>query len=72
MKTDAISDIHAMLPKLPARRIQEVRDYISFLIAREKKHEMFVKRVLEIDKNSDTLQFESVEEAMEAIRNWEE
>ena len=72
MKNVAISDIHEMLPKLPAKRIQEVRDYISFLIAKEKKHKMFVKRVIEIEKNSDTLEFESVEKAMEAIRNWEE
>ncbi|MCX5810460.1 MAG: hypothetical protein NTX36_14015 [Proteobacteria bacterium] len=72
MKNVAISDIHEMLPKLPARRIQEIRDYISFLVEKEKKHRAFVKRVLEIEKNSDTVVFNSAEEAMEAIRNWEE
>lgn len=68
MKTAAISDINAMLPKLPARRIQEIRDYISFLIEKEKKHRAFVKRVLEAEKEP-TMVFETVDEAMQAILN---
>jgi len=68
MKSVVISDIHEMLPKLPAKRIQEVRDYISFLVEKEKKHRAFVKRVLEAEKEP-TMVFETVDEAMQAILN---
>ncbi|MBA4417318.1 MAG: hypothetical protein C0392_05345 [Syntrophus sp. (in: bacteria)] len=68
MKNVAISDIHDMLPKLPVRRIREVRDYISFLVEKEKKHRTFVKRVLEAEKEP-TMVFETVNEAMQAILN---
>jgi rubrerythrin len=68
MKNVAISDIHEMLPKLPARRVREIRDYISFLVEKEKKHKAFAKRVLEAEKEPTTV-FETIDEAMQAILN---
>lgn len=55
-----------MLLKLPKKRIQEVRDFIGYLVEKEKKHKAFVQRVLEAEKEPSKV-FDSVEEAMKAI-----
>lgn len=68
MKTMEIIDIDEMLVKLPARRIQEVRDYVGFLLEKEKKRRAFEKRVLKAEKEPGII-CNSVEEAMEAIFN---
>lgn len=68
MKTMEITDIDDMLLKLPARRLQEVRDYVGFLLEKEKKRRAFEKRVLKAAKEPGII-CNSVEEAMEAILN---
>lgn len=68
MKTMEISEIEEMLLKLPARRIQEIRDYISYILDKEKRHRAFVKRVLKAEKEPGII-YNSVEEAMDAILN---
>lgn len=69
MKTMEITDIDDMLLKLPARRLQEVRDYVGFLLEKEKKRRAFEKRVLKAEKEHDSIICNSVEEAMQAILN---
>ena len=72
MKTIEISDIDEMLIELPKKRIQEVRDFVGYLLDKEKKRKAFEERILKIERESDTVTFDSVEEAMNTIRNWEE
>lgn len=57
-----------MLLMLPAKKIQAVRDYVSYLLEREKKHKAFVKRVLQAEKEPGII-CNSVDEAMKAILN---
>src|SRR3990167_519659 len=71
MKTMEISDIDEMLLKLPKKRIQEIRDYISFLIEKEEKRKAFEKRVLKA-KKGPYIECHSVEEFMQAIYNAED
>lgn len=68
MKTIEISDIDEMLLKLPKKRIQEVRDFVGYLLEKEKKHKAFEERVIEAAKEQ-RVKFESVDEAMKAIRD---
>jgi Mn-containing catalase len=69
MKTLEISDIDEMLQKLSDERLQEVRDFVGYLIEREKKHQAFVERVLKAEQEHDSIICNSVEEAMQAILN---
>ncbi|MBI5682082.1 MAG: hypothetical protein HZC45_02775 [Deltaproteobacteria bacterium] len=61
-----ISDIDEMLLSLPAKKIQAVRDYVGFLMEKEKKHKAFEKRVLKAEKEPGIL-FENVEDAVKAV-----
>lgn len=64
--TTQIEDIKEMLGRLSANRLQEVHDFIAFLIEKERKHKAFVKQVLEAERESP-IRFESAEEALQAI-----
>jgi hypothetical protein len=66
MKSLDISDIDEMLPKLPAKKIQAVRDYVGYLLEKEKKRKAFVKGVLEAEKEPGIL-FGTVEDAVKAV-----
>lgn len=70
MKTIEISDIDEMILNLPEEKIQEVRDYVGYLTEKEKKRKAFEERVLKAAKEPDAVEFDTVEDAMEAIRNW--
>ncbi len=65
MKSIDISDIDEMLLMLPAKKIQAVRDYVSYLLEREKKHKAFVKRALPAEKEPGII-CNSVDKAMKA------
>ncbi len=69
LKVEAIKEV---LKKLSPPLIDSLYDYAAFLLEKEKTHRAFVEETLEIEANSDTITFDSVEEAMEAIRNWSE
>lgn len=62
--------IDEMLLKLSEERLQEVRDFIGYLLEKEKKRKAFEDRIAKIEQESDTVTFDSVEDAMNAIRNW--
>ena len=68
MKTIEISDIDEMLLKLPKKRIQEVRDFVGYLLEKEKKRKAFEERVIEAAKEP-RVKFDSIDEAMKAIRD---
>lgn len=72
MKTMEISDIDEMLQALPAKKLHAVKDFVGYLLEKEKKHKAFEERILKIESESDTVAFDTVEEAMNAIRNWKE
>jgi chorismate mutase len=65
-----IDHIDEMLLKLSKERLQEVRDFIGYLLEKEKKRKAFEDRIANIEQESDTVTFDSVEDAMNAIRNW--
>lgn len=67
--TAKIDNLRDMLCHLPQNKVQEVYDFVSYLLEKERKHKAFEKRILEIEKNSDPIRCSSVEEVMEAIRN---
>lgn len=66
MKTMEISDIDEMLASLPKNKIHEVRDFVGYLLEKEKKHKAFVERVLKAEQEPP-IRFKSVEEAVKAI-----
>lgn len=69
MKTMEISEIGEMLLNLSDERLKEVRDFVGYLVEREKKHKAFVERVLKAEQEHDSIICNSVEEAMQAILN---
>ena len=69
MKTMEISEIDEMLLKLSEERLQEVKDFVGYLLDREKKHKAFVERVLKAEQNSDVIECKTPEEFMQAILN---
>ena len=71
MKTIEISEIDDMLLHLPDDRLQEVRDFVGYLLERDKKHRAFVERVLKADQEP-SIEFKSVDALMKAIREFEE
>lgn len=66
-----ISDIDKMILKLPEEKIQEVRDFVDFLLEKEKKRKAFEERVLKA-KKGPYIECHSVEEFMQAIYNAED
>jgi hypothetical protein len=66
MKTVEISDIDEMILNLPEEKIQEVRDYVAYLLEKERKRKSFEERVLKAAKEP-SIEFETVEDAVKAI-----
>ncbi len=69
MKTMEISDIDEMILKLSEEKIQEVRDYVGYLLEKEKKRKAFEERVLKAEKEPDVVECKTPEEFMQAIFN---
>ena len=69
MKTMEISEIGEMLLNLSDERLKEVRDFVGYLVEREKKHKAFVERVLKAEQEHDSIICNSVEQARQAILN---
>ncbi|KJU85011.1 hypothetical protein MBAV_002797 [Candidatus Magnetobacterium bavaricum] len=70
--TGQIENIKGILPILSPEAITALNEYVSFLLEKEKKHSVFVERLLEIEGSSDYLEFENPKELMDAIVNWKE
>lgn len=68
MKSAEIQIINDQLRQLPRTKIQEVRDYIDFMIEKEKKRRAFEKRILAAEKEP-TKVYETAEQAMRAIQD---
>jgi hypothetical protein len=69
MKTIEISDIDEMILNLPEEKIQEVRDYVGYLIEKEKKRKAFEERVLKAEKEPDVVECKTPEDFIQAILN---
>lgn len=66
-----IQRIIEMLPVLTPERIKEAADFIAFLTEKQRKYQAFVEEILAAEQE-ESLTFDTVEEAMEAIMNWSE
>ncbi|MGR3177733.1 MAG: DUF2281 domain-containing protein [Candidatus Anammoxibacter sp.] len=64
--------IEQMLNELSTDAIAEVIDFVEFLREKERKRKAFAERVLKIERESDTVSYTSAEDAMKAIRDWDE
>jgi hypothetical protein len=71
MKTMEISEIDEILLRLPEECVKEVKDFVGYLLEREKKRQAFVERVSQA-KQEASVEFESVDDLMKAIREFEE
>ncbi|MCI4624928.1 MAG: hypothetical protein L3V56_03105 [Candidatus Magnetoovum sp. WYHC-5] len=69
---DKVEVIKEALKELSPPLIDSLHEYVTFLLEKEKRHRAFVKETLDAAADPDYLEFDSVEEAMEAIRNWSE
>jgi len=63
-----IDHIKELLPKLSEPALSEVRDFIQYILEKQKRRKAFVDRVLKAEKEIP-IRFSSVKEAMQAIRN---
>ncbi|MBF0554919.1 MAG: hypothetical protein HQK96_10260 [Nitrospirae bacterium] len=70
--TEQIENIKEILPILSSDSITALNEYVSFLLEKEKRHNDFVKRIIEIEGNPDYLDFENSKDLMDAIVNWED
>ncbi len=68
--TSQIDNIKELLPDLSEDALAEVRDFVSFLLDKEQKHNTFVNETLKVKQNSDTITFKSSKDSMETIRSW--
>lgn len=68
MQTEVINNIEDMLKRLPDDKITEARDFIAFLLEKQKKHEAFVAETLQAEQEP-TIKFDSVDDAINGILN---
>jgi hypothetical protein len=67
-----ISEINERLKGLSEETLIEINHYVYYMKEKERKHEAFVEETLKIEAESDTITFDTAEEAMNTIRNWKE
>jgi transcription elongation factor len=68
METAVISNIEDMLKRLPDDKLFEARDFIAFLLEKQKKHEAFAVETLQAEQEP-TIKFDSIDDAIDAILN---
>ncbi|MBI5632131.1 MAG: hypothetical protein HZA15_01460 [Nitrospirae bacterium] len=61
-----IEDIRGMLTLLSEPALQETRDFVQFLLEKQKKRKAFVDRVLKAEKETP-IRYRSVDDAVKAI-----
>ncbi|MBF0344555.1 MAG: hypothetical protein HQL06_10145 [Nitrospirae bacterium] len=66
-----VEHIIEILPALSPERIKEAASFIDYLADRERRHKIFVEETLAAEQE-EGYTFDTVEEAMEFIRNWKE
>lgn len=68
MKTAAagIEQIQEILPKLSGPALLEVRDFVHYILEKQKKRKAFVDRVLKAEKEAP-IRFKSAEDAVRAV-----
>jgi len=69
MKAGTTEYIKEMLPMLPESIQQEVKDFMDYLIDRERRRKALVERVLKAEREHDSVICNSPEEAMQATLN---
>lgn len=71
MATIEKSEIEGLLVELPEEMVQEVRDFIGYLLEKEKRRKKFEERVL-LAKNEPDMDCDSVDDIMSTIKNFKE
>lgn len=69
MKTTEITDIDEMLKMLPKTARQEVRDFMAYLLNRERRRKALIERVHKAEQEPDVVECRTPEEFMQAILN---
>ncbi|KWT82661.1 hypothetical protein [Candidatus Magnetominusculus xianensis] len=72
VKNPDIAHIIEILPVLSPERIKEAASFIDYLADRERRHTIFVEETLAAEQRGEYYEFDTIEDAMEAIRNWKE
>lgn len=67
-----VEEIKNTLPELSPASIGALYEYVFFLREKDRKRKAFEERILAIESESDTLTFETAEEAVAAIESWSE
>jgi len=70
--TSQIDNIKELLPDLSEDALTEVKDFVSFLLDKEQKHNTFVNETLKVEQDSNTITFRSSKDCIETIRSWSE
>lgn len=68
METAVINNIEDMLKRLTDDKLIEARDFIAFLLEKQKKHEAFVAETLQAEQEP-TVKFDSIDDAINSILN---
>ncbi|MEO5358184.1 MAG: hypothetical protein H7844_12935 [Nitrospirae bacterium YQR-1] len=66
-----IERIDETLRSLSIERLKEVSDFAAYLADKERRHKEFVEETLRFEQE-EGYTFDTVEEAMEFIKNWKE
>ena len=69
---DEIEHLKDIVSQLPESAIREVRDFAAYLADRERRRKALVERVLKAEKEHNSVMCNSVEEAMQAILNYQD
>ncbi|MCG6552838.1 MAG: hypothetical protein L7F77_10955 [Candidatus Magnetominusculus sp. LBB02] len=67
-----IEHIIEMLSALSPERIKEAASFIDYLADRERRHKIFVEETHAAEQRGECYEFDTIDDAMEAIRNWKE
>lgn len=63
-----IENINEMLPKLSKPALHEAKDFVQYLLEKQKKRKAFVDRVLKAEQKTP-IRFNSVDDAVKAVFN---
>jgi hypothetical protein len=69
MKTTEITDIDELFKMLPKTARQEVRDFMGYLLDRERRRKALIERVHKAEQEPDVVECKTPEEFTQAIIN---
>jgi hypothetical protein len=70
MKNVEIEHINDMLDGLSEKSLVEVADFTAYLFEKQRRHKTFAEETLDMLRKSDSVTFDTADEAMDYIMNW--